>query len=84
MCKSAIKVDKCFPVQYVHKMVMLRELFLSRVIFSSLLRKYKYVIPSATAVSRKNYSTSVESEENYDIIISGGGMVGTTLACCIG
>ncbi|XP_032667953.1 ubiquinone biosynthesis monooxygenase COQ6, mitochondrial [Odontomachus brunneus] len=64
-------------------MVVLKKVFSSRILFSSLLQKYKYVIPNAVAVSKKNYSTAAESEENYDVIITGGGMVGTTLACSI-
>ncbi|XP_014477633.1 PREDICTED: ubiquinone biosynthesis monooxygenase COQ6, mitochondrial isoform X2 [Dinoponera quadriceps] len=64
-------------------MAILREVFSSRVIFSLLSQKYKYITPNAVAVSRKNYSTAVENEENYDVIITGGGMIGTTLACSL-
>jgi hypothetical protein len=39
-----------------------------------------------TFLSRKVYTSSRLDEKNshYDIIIAGGGMVGTTLACALG
>ncbi|XP_018310789.1 ubiquinone biosynthesis monooxygenase COQ6, mitochondrial [Mycetomoellerius zeteki] len=46
-------------------------------------RNCERVIPSATVVSKKSYSTTTENEKTYDVIIAGGGMVGTTLACAI-
>lgn len=65
-------------------MAALKEaVFSYRLVFTSLSQKYKHAVPSATAVSRKNYST-VENEEKYDVIITGGGMIGATLACAIG
>ncbi|XP_029172891.1 ubiquinone biosynthesis monooxygenase COQ6, mitochondrial [Nylanderia fulva] len=47
-------------------------------------QKCKYAIPSASAASRKSYSTAVTDEEKYDVIVTGGGMIGATLACAIG
>jgi len=64
-------------------MAALRKTILSHR-FTLLSQKCKHVIASASAVSRKNYSTVVEDEEKYDIIITGGGMIGATLACAIG
>ncbi|XP_025993272.1 ubiquinone biosynthesis monooxygenase COQ6, mitochondrial [Solenopsis invicta] len=54
-----------------------------RLVFVSLVRNCERVIPSATAISRRNYSTVEENEETYDVVITGGGMVGRTLACAI-
>ncbi|EFN75738.1 ubiquinone biosynthesis monooxygenase COQ6, mitochondrial isoform X3 [Harpegnathos saltator] len=64
-------------------MVILKEVFLSRIVFSSLSQKFKYIISNAAAVSKKNYSTTAGDEESYDIIVTGGGMIGTTMACSI-
>ncbi|EZA55835.1 Ubiquinone biosynthesis monooxygenase COQ6 [Ooceraea biroi] len=65
-------------------MAALREAVLShRLAFMSLSQNYKRIIPNVAAASRKNYLSTAEQEENYDIIITGGGMVGTTLACAI-
>ncbi|XP_070167133.1 ubiquinone biosynthesis monooxygenase COQ6, mitochondrial [Polyergus mexicanus] len=61
-----------------------KAVFSYRLVFTSLSQKCKHAVPSATAVSRKNYSTVVENEEKYDVIITGGGMIGATLACAIG
>jgi hypothetical protein len=55
-----------------------------RLVFVSLARNCERVIPGATAISRRNYSTVEENEETYDVVITGGGMVGRTLACAIG
>ncbi|XP_017876417.1 ubiquinone biosynthesis monooxygenase COQ6, mitochondrial-like [Ceratina calcarata] len=46
-------------------------------------RNYKYAAPNLSLLSTRDCSTAAENVENYDIIISGGGMVGTTLACAI-
>ena len=52
-------------------------------VLSSALKRYKYVIPNGSMLVTRNYSISAQNHENYDIIITGGGMVGTTLACAI-
>ncbi|XP_011696914.1 PREDICTED: ubiquinone biosynthesis monooxygenase COQ6 isoform X1 [Wasmannia auropunctata] len=54
-----------------------------RFVLASLSRSRERVIPGATAISRKSYSTTAENEETYDVVVAGGGMVGTTLACAI-
>ncbi|XP_011057251.1 PREDICTED: ubiquinone biosynthesis monooxygenase COQ6 [Acromyrmex echinatior] len=54
-----------------------------RLVLASLSRNCERVIPGTTVVSKKSYSTTAENEKTYDIIIAGGGMVGTTLACAI-
>lgn len=46
-------------------------------------RKYTYPLSNLSLLSTRDYSTPAQDVENYDIIISGGGMVGTTLACAI-
>lgn len=53
-------------------------------VLSSALKRYKYFIPNGSMPVTRNYSISAQNHENYDIIITGGGMVGTTLACAIG
>ncbi|XP_011874711.1 PREDICTED: ubiquinone biosynthesis monooxygenase COQ6 isoform X2 [Vollenhovia emeryi] len=66
------------------KMAALRETVSTcRAIYSLLSRNRERVIPSVAAVSRRNYSVAAENEEPYDVIVAGGGMVGTTLACAI-
>ncbi|KYM93567.1 PREDICTED: ubiquinone biosynthesis monooxygenase COQ6, mitochondrial [Cyphomyrmex costatus] len=55
-----------------------------RLAFTSLSRNCERVIPYANVVSKNSYSTTkTENEETYDVIIAGGGMIGTTLACAI-
>ncbi|XP_018357936.1 PREDICTED: ubiquinone biosynthesis monooxygenase COQ6, mitochondrial [Trachymyrmex cornetzi] len=54
-----------------------------RLVLASLSRNCERVIPGATVVSKKSYSTTAENEKTYDVVIAGGGMVGTTLACAI-
>ena len=56
----------------------------SRCIFTLLLRNYKYTVVHPCTIIRKVHSTTSENNENYDIIITGGGLVGTTLACALG
>lgn len=51
---------------------------------SLILKRCKYVALNRSMFMTKHCSTSTQSYENYDITISGGGMVGTTLACAIG
>ncbi|CAL7949411.1 unnamed protein product [Xylocopa violacea] len=46
-------------------------------------KQYKHFIPNASVLMTKHFSTAVQNYVDYDIIISGGGMVGTTLACAI-
>ncbi|XP_012535074.2 ubiquinone biosynthesis monooxygenase COQ6, mitochondrial [Monomorium pharaonis] len=65
-------------------MATLREAILTcRFVLVSLSRNCEHVIPGVTAVSRKNYSTVTDNEKTYDVIVAGGGMVGTTLACAL-
>lgn len=56
----------------------------SRCVLSTFSHNYRVILPNVCKTS-KNYSTSTSSDEkNYDIVITGGGMVGTTLACALG
>jgi len=65
------------------KMVALREaMSMYRLVLAS--RYCERVIPGATAISKKSYSTTTENGETYDVVIAGGGMIGMTLACAIG
>nr|XP_033328232.1 ubiquinone biosynthesis monooxygenase COQ6, mitochondrial isoform X2 [Megalopta genalis] len=41
------------------------------------------VIPNASVIASKYSCANLQDEEYYDIIITGGGMVGTTLACAL-
>ncbi|KAK9306057.1 hypothetical protein QLX08_003119 [Tetragonisca angustula] len=52
-------------------------------ILSIALKKYKCFIPNGSILVSRDYSISAKNHENYDIIITGGGMVGTTLACAL-
>ncbi|XP_071650284.1 ubiquinone biosynthesis monooxygenase COQ6, mitochondrial [Temnothorax longispinosus] len=54
-----------------------------RLILASLSRNCERVIPGAIAVSKRSYSNTAKNEETYDVVVVGGGMVGTTLACAI-
>lgn len=67
-------------------METLEKAMLSNRLFLLSLQNYKHVIQSASATSKKTYSTSVEqiNEENCDVIVTGGGMIGTTMACALG
>lgn len=42
------------------------------------------IISNGSMLPAKPFSISTQNHENYDIIITGGGMVGSTLACAIG
>lgn len=48
------------------------------------LKRCKYIISNGSMLTTKSFSISTQNHENYDIIITGGGMVGSTLACAIG
>ncbi|KOC63288.1 Ubiquinone biosynthesis monooxygenase COQ6 [Habropoda laboriosa] len=53
-------------------------------VLTSISTKYKYFFLNASIrVSTRRCSTIPQNHENYDVIISGGGMIGTTLACAI-
>ncbi|XP_061931464.1 ubiquinone biosynthesis monooxygenase COQ6, mitochondrial isoform X3 [Apis cerana] len=47
------------------------------------LKRCKYIISNGSMLTAKPFSISTQNHENYDIIITGGGMVGSTLACAI-
>ncbi|XP_043475234.1 ubiquinone biosynthesis monooxygenase COQ6, mitochondrial [Leptopilina heterotoma] len=55
----------------------------SRCIFPFLSRNYKFTTPQSCTNVRNIHSTLNDSSENYDIIVTGGGLVGTTLACAL-
>lgn len=56
----------------------------SRCIFAILSRNYKFTAPQSCTSVRNIHSTLNDNSENYDIIVTGGGLVGTTLACALG
>ena len=56
----------------------------SRCVFAYLSRNYKYTVFHPCTIVRNAHSATCESSENYDIIVTGGGIVGTTLACALG
>lgn len=66
------------------KMAMFLKAVTSRGILTSISTKYGNIVPYVPTLAARYCSTSKQNDENYDIIITGGGMVGTTLACAIG
>ncbi|XP_012285283.1 ubiquinone biosynthesis monooxygenase COQ6, mitochondrial [Orussus abietinus] len=55
----------------------------SRRVFAIFSRKSVPAFANFSVISRKEHSGSTCNDQDYDIIVTGGGMVGTTMACAL-
>lgn len=56
----------------------------TRSILTSLYNKYSICLSNQVVIARKNHCATGDNDKHHDIIIAGGGMVGTTLAVALG